>query len=234
MNELQKVFSYNGRQIRTVIRDGEPWWVAKDVCDVLDVGNITEALRRLDEDEFSITEVTDSIGRMQSSYVVNEPGLYSLILKSRKPEAKAFKRWITHEVIPAIRKTGSYTMQPQSELEIILMQNKHIGLALERLMQMEGRVEELTQTVEKMDIDITGNMRQQLSAKINEYVRKTHVPHSVAWKMFYRAYNTTFHTNVKRLQQEFGAKTVPEYLEATDNIYNGLLVANKMLEEVDR
>ncbi|WP_199824065.1 Bro-N domain-containing protein [Streptomyces sp. NBRC 109706] len=95
--------------MRTVLVDGEPWWVAADVLKVLTLKNVTEALRGLDEDEFSTTEVVDSTGRHQpNTYVVNEPGLYSLILRSRKPQAKAFKRWITHEVIPQIRRTGAY------------------------------------------------------------------------------------------------------------------------------
>lgn len=103
-------FSYDGRRVRTLVIDGEPWFVAVDVCAILGLTNITEALRGLDEDEFRTAEVVDSAGRRQRSYVVNEPGLYSLILRSRKPEAKAFKRWITHEVLPAIRKTGSYSV----------------------------------------------------------------------------------------------------------------------------
>lgn len=107
MNPLQRVFNYQGQQVRTVVKDGEPWFVAKDVCTILDISDTRRAVERLDEDERSLTPLTDSIGRSQPVYIVNEPGLYSLILGSRKPEAKQFKRWITHEVIPSIRKTGS-------------------------------------------------------------------------------------------------------------------------------
>lgn len=100
-------------QVRTIDIEGEPWFVASDVLAVLAIGNVTEAMRGLDEDEFSTTEVVDSAGRRQpNTYVVNEPGLYSLILRSRKPQAKAFKRWVTHEVLPAIRKTGRYEAAP--------------------------------------------------------------------------------------------------------------------------
>lgn len=93
-----------------VVKDeqGEPWFVAKDVCDALGIGNVTMALGRLDEDEFSSTEVTDTTGRKQQSKIVTEAGLYSLIMASKKPEAKTFKRWVTHEVLPAIRKDGGY------------------------------------------------------------------------------------------------------------------------------
>lgn len=108
-NEVQPfIFPGTGEQVRTVTIDGEGWIVAADVCSALGLTNITEALRRLDEDEFSSTEVVDSAGRRQQTYVVNEPGLYGLVLASRKPDAKAFKRWVKHDVLPAIRATGSY------------------------------------------------------------------------------------------------------------------------------
>jgi anti-repressor protein len=105
------VFGYADTQVRTVVRDGEPWFVAADVCSVLDIRNNRDALASLDDDEKGVA-TTDTLGGAQQMAVINEPGLYSLILRSRKPEAKAFKRWITHEVIPAIRKTGRYETAP--------------------------------------------------------------------------------------------------------------------------
>lgn len=108
MNELSRVFNYQGNQVRTVVKDGEPWFVAKDVCDILGISDARKSVNLLDEDERNTIPVTDALGRSQDTHVVNEPGLYTLVLKSRKPEAKAFKRWITHEVLPAIRKHGMY------------------------------------------------------------------------------------------------------------------------------
>lgn len=101
-------FDYEGQNVRVVEIEGEPWWVAKDVCDVLGIVNPTRALDGLDADEKSTLHIVKG---GPDRNIVNEPGLYSLILRSRKPEAKAFKRWITHEVIPQIRKTGSYSVQ---------------------------------------------------------------------------------------------------------------------------
>ena len=98
-----EVFNYENSSVRVVMINKEPWFVVRDVIGHLGLGNVTEAMRRLDEDEFSSTEVTDSLGRSQETYVVNEPGLYNLILGSRKQEAKRFKRWVTHEVLPSIR-----------------------------------------------------------------------------------------------------------------------------------
>ncbi|WP_117017114.1 phage antirepressor KilAC domain-containing protein [Aeribacillus pallidus] len=111
MNQLQQIFQYQQHQLRTVIKDGEPWFVAKDVCDVLNHSNHKVAVTRLDEDEVSKVYLTDSLGRKQQTTIVNEAGLYSLILTSNKPEAKQFKRWVTHEVIPSIRKTGYYSIK---------------------------------------------------------------------------------------------------------------------------
>ncbi len=92
--------------------EGEPWFVAADVCRALGLGNSSMAISKLDDDEKMTLSLTDSHsgqrGGAQMATIINEPGLYALVLGSRKPEAKAFKRWITHEVIPEIRKTGGY------------------------------------------------------------------------------------------------------------------------------
>jgi anti-repressor protein len=109
MNELQ-IFQNNVfGQVRVVEQDGEPWFVAKDVCNCLELSNSRKALSRLDDDEKGVT-LSDTLGGRQEMATVNEYGLYSLVLSSRKPEAKEFKRWITHEVIPSIRKYGSFNM----------------------------------------------------------------------------------------------------------------------------
>lgn len=112
MNELTVFNNEEFGEIRTMTIDGEPWFVGKDVCNALDIGNPSQAISRLDDDE-KVTLTTNEghsgkLGGAQMLNVISEAGLYSLILKSRKPEAKAFKRWITHDIIPTIRKTGGY------------------------------------------------------------------------------------------------------------------------------
>ena len=91
--------------VRIILQDSEPWFVAKDVCDCLEIKNTTDALKRLDDDE----RARFNLGRQGETNIVNEYGLYSLVLSSRKPEAKEFKRWITHEVLPSLRKYGTYS-----------------------------------------------------------------------------------------------------------------------------
>jgi anti-repressor protein len=103
-----QVFEYQNSKVRTVDMDGEAWFVLKDVCGVLDIADHKVVARRLDEDEVCQTPLTDSMGRQQSTTIINESGLYHVILRSDKPEATPFRRWVTNDVLPAIRKTGSY------------------------------------------------------------------------------------------------------------------------------
>lgn len=111
MNEMQ-VFNYKRNQVRTVELNNEPWFVLKDVCAVLELGSAHKVADRLDEDERNQIPLTDAIGRMQETTIISESGLYNVILRSDKPEAKPFRKWVTAEVLPSIRKTGGY-MIPQ-------------------------------------------------------------------------------------------------------------------------
>lgn len=112
MNTEIQLFNFNSATLR-VLTDtaGDPWFVLKDCMSILGLGNPTETVKMFDDDEFSTTEVIDSIGRRQQTYIISEAGLYGLVLKSRKPEAKEFKRWVTHEVLPSIRKHGIYATE---------------------------------------------------------------------------------------------------------------------------
>lgn len=117
MNDLQ-IFNYNDQQVRTIQQNGEPWWVLADICGALGLKNPSKVATRLDEDEKGITK-SYTLGGEQQMTIINEPGLYSVILRSSKPEAKTFKRWITHEVIPSIRKTGSYIKEPDPRIDTL-------------------------------------------------------------------------------------------------------------------
>ncbi|MBQ8569337.1 MAG: Bro-N domain-containing protein [Oscillospiraceae bacterium] len=113
MNDLI-FFNYHGNDLRTVEINGELWWVLKDVCDVLELSNPTVTANRLDEDEVTKLDLGGQIG---ITNIINESGLYSVILRSDKPQAKPFRRWITHDVIPQIRKTGCYRLPKDSAAE---------------------------------------------------------------------------------------------------------------------
>ena len=106
MNELQ-TFTYQDSPIRTVQLDGEPWFVLKDVCAVLGISKYRDTADRLDEDERGAARV-DTLGGAQDMTIINESGLYNVILRSDKPEARPFRKWVTGEVLPSIRKHGAY------------------------------------------------------------------------------------------------------------------------------
>ena len=107
-NMIETFRSKQFGDVRIALINGEPWFVAVDVCKALDIVNARDAVKRLDDDEKNTVVLTDGIPGNPNKTIVNEYGLYALVLSSRKPEAKAFKRWITHEVLPIIRKTGGY------------------------------------------------------------------------------------------------------------------------------
>lgn len=102
--------NYNNKTIRTINKKGDVWFVAKDVCEVLEISNYRDAVEKLDDDEKGVG-VSDTLGGEQSMIIISESGLYSLIFRSNKPEARVFRKWVTAEVLPAIRKTGKYYSQ---------------------------------------------------------------------------------------------------------------------------
>lgn len=128
-------------KVRTLTIGGEAWFVAADVCKALELGNPSMTVERLDDDEKGISTI-DTLGGKQRMAIINEPGLYSLVLSSRKPEAKAFKRWITHEVIPSIRKHGAY--MTDNLLDALEAHPEAVPEYLNRLRSENARNRELT------------------------------------------------------------------------------------------
>ena len=109
MNNNIQQFDFKGAALRTLTDEaGEPWFVAKDVCDILGLENSRKATAELDSDEKNTVTISDGIAGNPNKTIISEPGLYRLVMKSRKPEAKEFQRWVTHEVLPQIRRTGGY------------------------------------------------------------------------------------------------------------------------------
>ena len=124
-------------QVRTINIDGEPWFVGKDVAKILGYKDTSDAMRRHVDDEDKLTRCFTDSGQKRELYIINESGLYSVILSSKLPSAKRFKRWVTSEVLPAIRKTGIYDMDEYSpEMKAILMHDK-------KLVKIDNRVTDL-------------------------------------------------------------------------------------------
>lgn len=146
-------FDFEGSQLR-VIRDdnGDPWFVAADVCQALELTNVSQALSRVDSDDKSDIILNDAIGRQQSMAIINEPGLYTLVLSSRKSDAKRFKHWVTHDVLPSIRKTGQYSVT-QNQDPILAMLD---GIRETRLAQiaLEQRVNQIEARQDAVDTEL--------------------------------------------------------------------------------
>ena len=169
-NEIQK-FDFKGASLRTLTDEaGEPWFVAKDVCDILEISNPSDALKRLDDDERS----RFNLGRQGETNIVNEAGLYVLVLGSRKPEAHEFKRWVTHEVLPQIRRTGGYIPATDADDDMtILAKAVMIGQRTmeeqkQRIADQQSRIDELQPKASAWDnfVDIPDALSVRDSAKL--------------------------------------------------------------------
>lgn len=118
-------FEFDTAHVRTIAKEGAAWFVAKDVCSILDIENPSQAVGRLDEDERGITTIYTTAGAREL-LTVNESGLYSLIFTSRKPDAKRFRKWVTGQVLPAIRQTGRYGSD--QDPDPVIVWSKHLGV----------------------------------------------------------------------------------------------------------
>lgn len=150
MNDLQ-IFIYSGAQLRTIQQPDGLWWVLRDVCEVLGLSTPARVAERLDDDEKGVSLIHTPGGKQEMT-IINEPGLYSVILRSDKPEAKAFKRWVVHEVLPSIRKTGSYGMNTE---------------ALQELAEINRQLEQYRQRYESVDEEVAQARKQLTLARAN-------------------------------------------------------------------
>lgn len=175
MNELQ-LFNFNGSNIRTLLIEDEPYFVGKDVAEVLGYSNHRKALGdHVDaEDKKDGVTIRDSIGRTQKPVIINESGMYSLVLSSKLPQAKEFKRWVTKEVLPAIRKNGTYSKNSNFEQFAGLPLDKQLlqiaGAQSQRLDEVEHRMNVFEEN-QRVDSDQQGSIQKAVSVKVHEVIR---------------------------------------------------------------
>lgn len=201
--------------IRVVEIDGQPFFVAIDVCKALDIQNTTQAVAKLDDDERAMF----NIGRQGTTNVVNEYGLYNLILGSRKPEAKQFKRWVTHEVLPSIRKTGKYEVpkEPESDemflARAVLMANGKINALKEQVAALLPKATAYDAVINKFDNiswrDVCNELKSTFGVKENEIRDKL-----IAERWIYKV-------------NQFGGKS--KYKPYTETIFRDLMVVKDVL-----
>lgn len=216
-------------EIRTLLIDGEPWFVAADVCKALLIVNSRDALTRIDDDEKGVVS-TDTLGGRQEVTIVNEPGLYALILSSRKPEAKAFKRWITHEVIPSIRKHGAYISPNAEAVQVTPTIEQYIASAriiatcrADRLRMVIGLLDKAGISM-PMDISTNSKVERVNTAELQTNIRRVkdsnHMKRDEVLKRLSDATDIPFGTMLTYYYKTVSApvEKVKAILEALDRI----------------
>lgn len=201
MNELQIFNSEEFGDIRTVTIDNEPFFCMTDICKALDISNVSQAKTRLNKDGVISNEVIDSMGRKQNANFVNESNMYKLIFQSRKESAERFTEWVTSEVLPAIRKTGSYQMPMTTDQKIQLLAQGNVELT-EKIEKVNEDLQEF-----KKDMPLLALECQRITwAKNNKVVSLLGGKSSPAYKD--RGLRTKVYKDLeKQLQREFGVKT---------------------------
>lgn len=171
MNQLQVFNNEEFGQVRTVVQGEDVWFVAKDVCDVLGINKQRDAYSRLDEDERG-SVLVDTLGGQQNMNAINESGLYSLILRSRKPQAKAFKKWVTSEVLPSIRKHGAY-MTDQVLEQAVTNPDFAIGLLTKLKEEKEKLAAAQQQIVQQQPLVVFAEacMQSEQTLKVSEVAK---------------------------------------------------------------
>jgi prophage antirepressor-like protein len=170
--------------------NGEPWFVAKDVCDVLGIVRANRAVSNLDSDEKD-AHIVSTPGGDQTMIVINEAGFYKLVLRSRKLAAKDFQRWATHEVLPTIRKTGSYSLVGESDMTSTVK-------------ELVGAVRELGGIVRDLLSDKIKSLpairqiapRDQIGQLVRKYAARNHLDFEGCWKELYREFTYRYHINL--------------------------------------
>lgn len=175
MNTEIQTFNFNNATLRTMTdKNGDPWFVAKDVCDILGLENSRKATADLDSDEKNTVTISDGIPGNPNKTIISEPGLYKLIMRSRKPEAKEFQRWVTHEVLPSIRRTGGYIPAGDADNDedimarAVLIAQKTIERKNQQLKAKDAQIRELKSKAQALDdfTDVEDKLLIRDAAKI--------------------------------------------------------------------
>lgn len=244
-------FMFEGRPVRVVITTGEPEFVAKDAAEILGYANPQKAVRDHCKHAHPVG-VNDSFTPLDpQTIVIPEGDLYRLVIRSNMPEAERFEAWVMDEVLPSIRKTGSYSSRPMSQPELALMHAQILVDQDRRLAAVESTMQ-TTQTAQaqqgqhlavighRLDnldlVNIVGDLRQRLEAMMVKYDRANGLQYGQGWKPFDRAFNFAFHANLTALRRNYAKReglkktpTRPAYFEAVGQLPDAVRIADKLL-----
>lgn len=199
MNKLTVFQNPEFGELRTTEINGETWFVLRDICDALRIANAKDTTKRLDEDEVDSAYITDKGGRMQQMIVVNESGLYAVIMRSDKEEAKPFRKWVTSEVLPAIRKTGSYQAKPMSIAENLAAQAQLLVEQEKRIARIEQRVDHALTAIARPQAD---NWIADMKDSIHAYCEAKGLTDAAGRGRLYAALDSEANCNTDRRLSE--------------------------------
>lgn len=198
-------FEYGNQELRTVIIDNTPFFVANDVCNLLSIKNSRDALLKLDNDEKRVSVIPTPFGE-QNFNIISESGLYYLIMKSRKPEAKKFRKWVTSEVLPTIRKTGSYSLKTDEEkvLEVMTFLTNKIQKQKQLLLQQAPQIQYYKEVLQSSSTYTVTQIAKDLGMTATELNRFLHLQgvqfkQSGQW-VLYKAYQDKGYTDTKTVK----------------------------------
>lgn len=244
MNELQIFNNPDFGQVRMVMIEDAPYFVGKDVANILGYSNTADAIgRHVYEEDKTTIEISDGGSNYKTrAVIINESGVYALIFSSKLPTAKKFKRWVTSEVLPAIRKTGSYS-KPKSQLELLVESAQALLEHERKLTVLSTKQDEQAKQIEIINkrIDMFNgvdgsNSREELRHKLNAYCYKNGIPQNKGWNILKQMYNDSYNTNISLLITNYqrtnkikNRPTMPAYLEATGKLADAHAILDKLL-----
>lgn len=220
-------FTYNTKQVRVIEKDGEPWFVAKDICDILEISNSRDAISRLDDDEKNTVAITDGNRGNPNMTIISESGVYALIFTSRKPESENFKRWIRKEVIPSIRKTGGYVANDELFIETYLpFADETTKSLFKATLQTVRNQNELIlkqqkeiQHKEDVIIGLVDNIELAEKRQIlNQVVRYKNANFRERWAELYRQFEMKYHIDLGKRLANYNKENKPKLRNKIDYI----------------
>ena len=242
MNELQIFNNPDFGQVRMVMIEDTPYFVGKDVAEILGYKDTVNALKSHVDDEDKLGWQITTSGQKRNVTLINESGVYALLFSSKLPTAKKFKRWVTSEVLPAIRKTGSYS-KPKSQLELLVESAQALLEHERKLTVLSTKQDEQAKQIEIINkrIDMFNgvdgsNSREELRHKLNAYCYKNGIPQNKGWNILKQMYNDSYNTNISLLITNYqrtnkikNRPTMPAYLEATGKLADAHAILDKLL-----